>query len=94
MPEFKISTGRQALIDELVAQLPNFRKLMHMSQSELAEKIGKQFLISNVKLHLWVGIPILQLLRFSSATVYFQGKLISIMPKSLITSCYLVTKKV
>lgn len=41
MPEFKISTGRQALIDELVAQLPNFRKLMHMSQSELAEKIGK-----------------------------------------------------
>ncbi len=41
MPEFKISTGRQTLIDELVAHLPLFRKLAHISQSELAEKIGK-----------------------------------------------------
>lgn len=41
MPEFKISTGRQALIDELVAKLPVFRKAMHISQSELAAKIGK-----------------------------------------------------
>lgn len=41
MPEFKISSARQALIDELVASLPFFRKSMHISQSNLAEAIGK-----------------------------------------------------
>lgn len=41
MPEFKISSTRQALINELVASLPSFRKTLHISQSNLAEAIGK-----------------------------------------------------
>ena len=41
MPEFKISEERQILIKELIKELPNFRKQLRISQSELAEKIGK-----------------------------------------------------
>lgn len=41
MPEFKISGERQALIDQLIEKLPSFRKRLHISQTELAFRIGK-----------------------------------------------------
>ncbi len=41
MPEFNITDERQALISELIDKLPIFRKRMHISQTELAQKIGK-----------------------------------------------------
>ena len=41
MPEFKISEERQILIKELISELPNFRRRLRISQSELAGKIGK-----------------------------------------------------
>ena len=41
MPEFKISSDRQKLIMELVDKLPIYRKKLHLSQTDLAAKIGK-----------------------------------------------------
>ena len=41
MPEFKISSDRQKLIAELIDRLPMYRKKLHLSQTDLAAKIGK-----------------------------------------------------
>jgi len=41
MPEFHISDERQKLISELIDRLPQFRKRLHISQTELAKKVGK-----------------------------------------------------
>lgn len=41
MPGFKISPSRQLLIDALVENLPKLRKSCHLSQTDVAKKIGK-----------------------------------------------------
>lgn len=41
MPGFKISPSRQLLVDAMVENLPKLRKGCHLSQTDVAKKIGK-----------------------------------------------------
>ncbi len=52
MPEFNIPDERKALIDQLVKNMAQYRKVLHISQTELSRKIGKsRQTVSDIERH-------------------------------------------